>query len=284
MLYHFSYVDSTVEPTKTFLFQTRRGPKVRTISATFRQNHLDSSPYGGDSSAVQHLLKTNVQAIAASSFYSAAYAAILIDGSVVTWGMDASGGSIAAVQDQLKNVQQIQATSNAFAAIKADGSVVTWGSGSGGDCSAVQDRLSDVKAIQKTTNAFAALRRDGSVVTWGPAQYGGNSDAVQSLLRNVRGIQSTQQAFAALLDDGSVVTWGDCGRSGRAHFQEVRGATCVQATFYSFAAILHDGTVVHGATLTAEAIVAECNSHCTACRTSSPRPMRLQRCAQMAPS
>ena len=45
MLYHFSYVDSTVGPTKTFLFQTRRGPKVRTISATFRQNHLDSSPY-----------------------------------------------------------------------------------------------------------------------------------------------------------------------------------------------------------------------------------------------
>ena len=42
MLYHFSYVDSTAEPIKIFLFQTRRGPKVRTISAMFWQNHLDS--------------------------------------------------------------------------------------------------------------------------------------------------------------------------------------------------------------------------------------------------
>ena len=63
-----------------------------------------------------------------------AFAAILGDGSVVTWGSTFQGGDSSVVQDQLKNVQQIQASAYAFAAILADGSVVTWGDAAiGGD-------------------------------------------------------------------------------------------------------------------------------------------------------
>ena len=40
----------------------------------------------------------------------AAFAAILGDGSVVTWGDAECGGDSRAVQGQLKNVQQIQAS------------------------------------------------------------------------------------------------------------------------------------------------------------------------------
>ena len=43
----------------------------------------------------------------------AAFAAILRDGSVVTWGQG-SGGDSSSVQDQLKNVQQIRASSGAI--------------------------------------------------------------------------------------------------------------------------------------------------------------------------
>ena len=67
----------------------------------------------------------------------AAFAAILGDGSVVTWDHAEYGGDSSAVQDQLQNVQQIQATRNAFAAILGDGSVVTWGgAGSLEECAA----------------------------------------------------------------------------------------------------------------------------------------------------
>ena len=73
------------------------------------------------------------------------FAAILGDGSVVTWGNAASGGDRSSVQDQLKNVQQIQASGYAVAAIVGDASVVTWGSaGEGGDSSSVQDQLKNV--------------------------------------------------------------------------------------------------------------------------------------------
>ena len=71
-----------------------------------------------------------------------AFAAILADGSVVTWGNPDRGGDSSAVRDKLKGVQQIQRTSQAFAAILADGSVVTWGHAEdGGDSSAVQHEL-----------------------------------------------------------------------------------------------------------------------------------------------
>ena len=46
-----------------------------------------------------------------------AFAAILGDGTVVTWGEPQSGGDSSAVQDRLQNVHQIQANDYAFAAI-----------------------------------------------------------------------------------------------------------------------------------------------------------------------
>ena len=49
------------------------------------------------------------------------------DSAIVTWGHAEFGGDTSAVQDQLRGVQQIQATHFAFAAILEDRSVVTWG-------------------------------------------------------------------------------------------------------------------------------------------------------------
>ena len=87
--------------------------------------------------------------------------------------MQSYGGDSSAVRrDQLKGVQQIQATFFAFAAILADGSVVTWGDADdGGDSSAVQDQLKGCAADSShMTGAFAAILADGSVVTWGDAK------------------------------------------------------------------------------------------------------------------
>ena len=89
---------------------------------------------GRDSSEIQDRLN-GVQQIQATL---QAFAAILVDGSVVTWGY--AGGDSSRVQDQLKSVQQVQASSFAFAAILKDGSVLTWSNpGLGGDSSEVQN-------------------------------------------------------------------------------------------------------------------------------------------------
>ena len=80
------------------------------------------------------------------------------DNKVVTWGTADVGGDSSAVQDQLKDVQQIQATKTAFAAILEDGSVVTWGSAAyGGDSSAVQHQLRGVQQIQASGGPSSRL-------------------------------------------------------------------------------------------------------------------------------
>ena len=107
------------------------------------------------------------------------WATVLGDGSVVTQGGKFIGCASSDVQSQLKNVQQIQASSAAFAAILDDGCVVTWGdTDCGGDSSAVQDQLKNVQQIQATSGAFAAILGDRSVVSWGDNNHGGDSMAV----------------------------------------------------------------------------------------------------------
>ena len=111
-----------------------------------------------------------VQVRGTTSRYHEALSTILGDGSVATWGTKDYGGDSRTVQDQLKGLQQIQATAQAFAAILSDGSVVTWGDenyGGSGDSRAVQDQLKGVQQIQASQNSFAAILSDGSVVTWG---------------------------------------------------------------------------------------------------------------------
>ncbi|CAE7835323.1 unnamed protein product, partial [Symbiodinium sp. KB8] len=184
---------------------------------------------------------------AAKSDDYAGFAALLGDGSVATWGKADLGGDSSAVQEQLRDVQQIQTSDSAFAAILINGSVVTWGDAdSGGDSSGVQEQLRDVQQIQTSDSAFAAIRRDGSVVTWGDVACGGNSSAVQHQLRDVRQIQASDWAFAAILGDGSVVAWGYAAYGGdsSAVQDQLRDVQQIQACRQAFAAILHDGSVV----------------------------------------
>lgn len=197
-----------------------------------------------DSFVIQDYLK-NVQQVQATT---RAFAAILANGSVVTWGLALYGGeSSPAVQDQLRNVRRIEATRSAFAAILFDESLVTWGDKfAGGDSFAVQHQLRNVKHVQATSCAFAAILADGSVVTWGDPECGGDSSAVQDQLRNVQQIYAASGAFAAMLASGSVVTWGNPRNGGdnSAVQDQLKNVQHIQATYGAFAASLADGSVV----------------------------------------
>ena len=84
-----------------------------------------------------------------------AFAAILGDGSVVPWGDVFFGDDSSAVQDQLKKVQQIQASEQGICCNPGEGSVVAWGTElCGGDSSLVQDQLQDVQQIQASSAAI----------------------------------------------------------------------------------------------------------------------------------
>jgi len=101
-----------------------------------------STDSGADSSAVQKQLR-NVRQVCATNH---AFAALLANGSVVTWGKQRYGGDDSSrVQQQRRDVRQISGTMASFAARLADGSVVTWGcSGNGGDSCRVQQIRSHI--------------------------------------------------------------------------------------------------------------------------------------------
>ena len=128
--------------------------------------YQDIHDIGGDSRHVQSQLMQGVDTIYSNSH---AFAARMLDGSIVTWGVAFEGGDSSMVQAQLKNVDAVYATDKAFAALLSNGSVVTWGDPiNGGDSSGVQQELKQgVNMVYSTAAAFAASMIDGSVVTWG---------------------------------------------------------------------------------------------------------------------
>ncbi|CAJ1383568.1 unnamed protein product [Effrenium voratum] len=179
-----------------------------------------------------------------SSRRSAAFAAILEDGSVATWGHPQFGGDSSEVAEQLTEVVDIAAATLAFAALKADGTVVSWGHANFGGWSAgVHEQLVDVVKVRAARDAFAAIRADGSVVTWGNAGTGG---ACTLQLREVQEISATCEAFAALRQDGSVVTWGraDWGGDSSQVSEQLREVQQVAASSRAFCALRRDGQLV----------------------------------------
>ena len=85
-----------------------------------------------------------------------AFAAILADGSVVTWGHAPSGGDSSSVQERLKNVEQISGCYNAFAAILGDGSVVTWGDPIHGGLKSILQLKSELRSMRFARRADPA--------------------------------------------------------------------------------------------------------------------------------
>lgn len=176
-----------------------------------------------------------------------AFAAILDDRTVETWGDGMRGGCCHTVQHLLHGVIAIQANNSAFAALRDDGTVVTWGlEECGGDSTDVQDLLHDIVAIQSTDFAFAAITENGTVICWGRADSGGDASNVASRLQDVIAIQSTGYAFAALRATGEVVTWGLPQSGGDCtHVQPwLRNIVAIQSSTTTFAALSATGQVV----------------------------------------
>lgn len=105
---------------------------------------------GGDSSKVRNELR-NVQHISATEW---AFAAILVDGSVVTCGAPEHGGDSSGVQGQLRNVQKIYAANGACSDVFC--------SFRGANLKGMPRMRQDVLANRE---AFVAMA-NGIVVTW----------------------------------------------------------------------------------------------------------------------
>ena len=92
------------------------------------------------------------------------------------------------MQNMVVTVRQFEISSEVYSTFRGNADC-------GGDSSAVRDQLRGVQQIQASFRAFAAILEDGSVVTWGDANYGGDSLAVRDQLRGVQHIQASLRAL-----------------------------------------------------------------------------------------
>ncbi|MFM9032691.1 MAG: Calx-beta domain-containing protein [Mycobacterium sp.] len=169
-----------------------------------------------------------------------AFAALKKDGTVLAWGDPAKGGTTPA---GLSNVKQIYSNGGAFAALTNDGKVVAWGDPAMGGNNQVPSGLSNVKQIYSNGGAFAALTNDNKVFAWGDPVYGGDGK-VPAGLANVKDIYSTEYAFAALKNDNTVSAWGDPRYGGDTAGQKLADVKTIYATKYAFAALTNAGSVL----------------------------------------
>jgi len=230
--------------------------------------------YGGDSTSTNMLDPLTGQSMpppdlssGVTNIYSTsrAFAALKVDGSVVTWGDFALGGWSGLVSSDLSSgVSNIYTRyGGGFAALKVDGSIITWGSFWGSDWfyesiffdhSAVSSDLSSgVIKIYSNGDTFAALKPNGRAITWAASTHGGDPDFVSEfLLTGVSDIYSANGTLAALKSDGSVITWGfGIGSVFTAPTDLSSGVISIYPIGLSaFAALKSDGSVVTWGNLT----------------------------------
>ena len=177
-----------------------------------------------------------------------AFAALKNDGSVVTWGVDISGGDSSHELSNLQgNVAKIFSSKEAFAAVKTDGSVVSWGMMGRDDVysSISGDLQSGVTDVVSNNYAFVAVKGDGTMVSWGYSistlgLFGGLSPGE---LSGVERVFSTVDSFAALKTGGSVIGWGWGIRYLEADALS-SGVVSIVSNDDAFAARRSDGSVV----------------------------------------
>ncbi|CAK9107148.1 Ubiquitin-like domain-containing protein [Durusdinium trenchii] len=192
----------------------------------------------GDCSHVRDQLKevTSLSAIAG------AFAALLENGEVVTWGDHIFGGDTSSLRSTLKEVREVQATAMAFAALRADGTVITWGSSHvGGNCSRVPGFLADPDRNAAMANSKYCTMWEG--VLWLPLAYGRLSLTLVMMLSD---IEASSRSFCALLADGQVVAWGDPAAGGDCSQEQLKAFPILQmkASSAAFAAVNSQGRVV----------------------------------------
>jgi hypothetical protein len=231
-------------------YKTRNGFAFAAVSANGITRTWGELQYGGDSSAVAHLLGSDVSRVIAGRF---GFAALKTNGSVAVWGAQATSGGFS------RAISNVVATELAFAGIEqSTGAAVAFGSKHhGGDvqdneyCNGYAVQLSSgVSSLAASAAAFAAIKTDGSVLVWGNKHAG--ADVAAGMLASLTGAQmvvAAMSAFAVLLSDGTVAAWGERAAGGdtSAVADQLQGVFHLVATRSAFVAITLLSSIVRSA-------------------------------------
>lgn len=93
---------------------------------------------------------------------NAAFAALLADGSVISWGHEDCGGDSSSVASQLYDIVHIAGSFSNFAAIRSDGVVISWGQ----YIFRGPTRLYAISKFVGTGRGFLCVHENSSITAW----------------------------------------------------------------------------------------------------------------------
>jgi alpha-tubulin suppressor-like RCC1 family protein len=136
---------------------------------------------------------------------SGGFAALLNDGTVLTWGYT-NCHPPPDIATQFLNVKMLFSDHKEFVALLEHGNVFAWSS----EYVKIPISLKNVKMVFSNVSAFVALFNDGNVFAWGYEDCGGYIplDKQDQLRNNVQTIFPQDRGFKAICKDGTVIQWG----------------------------------------------------------------------------
>ena len=134
-----------------------------------------------------------------------AFAALLNDGSLITWG-DSGWGGVAPALAEGKTFASLVASQQGFSAF-FDGGVLVWGQTMPAGKIVTLPQGKSITLLATTREAFAAGFEDGSLQCWGVADCGGTTPYLFG--KKVTALTSNDHAFTALLEGGTLQVWGE---------------------------------------------------------------------------
>ncbi|WP_086775605.1 Ig-like domain-containing protein [Vibrio coralliirubri] len=181
-------------------------------------------------------------------FNSGATAAINDNGTVTTWGVQASGGNTSDVKEALKDVQDVFASPKGFTALRSDGSLVVWGEVDTRGLTANSDgswsttpagRISNGSCYN---NGCVGILENNTVVAWG--KFHEYADVLEADYVTIGA-----DGFIVVHKDGTVTGWGEDGSIALAANTEpfksqLINVTQVIASQIGFTALTKEGKVV----------------------------------------
>eukprot|EP01059_Diplonema_ambulator_P014936 TRINITY_DN25972_c0_g1_i1.p1 TRINITY_DN25972_c0_g1~~TRINITY_DN25972_c0_g1_i1.p1 ORF type:complete len:501 (+),score=9.37 TRINITY_DN25972_c0_g1_i1:57-1505(+) len=170
-----------------------------------------------------------------------AFAALLTNHSVVSWGHGSDGGDSSTVSSDLHDVVKVFTIPRAFAVLRKDRSVFSWGDV---DFSTVAKALEDVPIewVATTRFSFIALPVEPwkhPAVVWGTEpSRGSDASTVSHLLYEISTVHSALYSTAVLTRSGTAISWG-----GLVPNAVIPNVTKIIASNMVFTALREDGSI-----------------------------------------
>ena len=240
--YSWAFGDNIVGVSSSYLFEEKDLSKNLTLTVTAYNG-------AGDKTTATNVYKQHgVRDIVTNGV---SWGALLLDGSVKTWGFAKSGGDSSSVANELSSgVKSLEVTGFyntwTLGAIKESGQAIVWGRvDHGADPAEIpyEELKTGVKDIIFTTFSVAALKEDGSVVWWerGTTSPTPEEDVSDGILQVI----PFNAGFMALKEGGKVINLDNSSDVFKENAEKFKSDIKQLVTSYAaIAGLTTDGAVV----------------------------------------